>query len=55
MKIKTFVVTDLNHLGATDFSTLRDPYFVNRCAGLWNILEVCTTITLVVIYKLHGD
>ena len=34
---KKFVLTDLNHLGATHFSTLRDPYlgrdpyFGNRC------------------------
>jgi len=38
MKIKKFVLTELNHLGATHFSTLRDPclgrdpYFGNRVA-----------------------
>jgi len=38
MKRKKFVLTDLNHRGATHFSTLcgpclgRDPYFGNRCA-----------------------
>jgi len=30
MKRKKFVLTDLNHLGATYFSALRDPYFGNR-------------------------
>jgi len=30
MKIKKCVLTDFNHLGATHFSTLRDPYFGNR-------------------------
>jgi len=35
MKSKKLVLTDFNHLGATNFSTLRDPYFGNRCYSLW--------------------